>query len=77
MVKVWVVGKIMRFIIYAIIFAAIYYGVRKILRDWRARYAEIDKQTRERDLKERNQNDVVELKKDKDGVFRPDDEGRK
>ncbi len=67
----------MRFIIYAIIFAAIYYGVRKILRDWRARYAEIDKQTRERDLKERNQNDVVELKKDKDGVFRPDDEGRK
>ncbi len=66
----------MRFIIYAIIFAAIYYGIRKILRDWRARYAEIDKQTRERDLKERDQKDVVELKKDKDGVFRPDNEDK-
>jgi len=50
---------------------AIYIGIRRILLDWRNRFRDIDKETRERDLKERKRPDVVELKRDKDGVFRP------
>jgi hypothetical protein len=63
-------------IIYAIIFGAIYYGIRKILRDWRERYEQLDKQRHERDLQERDRGDVVDLAPDKDGVFRPDDEDK-
>ncbi len=65
---------IVRLLIYLLIFGAIYWGVRRILVDWRNRFAEVDKATRERDLKERERPGVVELKRDKDGVFRPGDD---
>ncbi len=63
----------MKLLIYGVVLGAIYVGVRRILADWSNRFRDIDKQTRERDLKERKRPDVVELKRDKDGVFRPSD----
>ena len=60
-----------RFIILAIIFAIIYFGLRKILSDWRARFKDLDDQDRARDLNERKRPDVIELEPDEDGVFRP------
>jgi len=64
---------VLRLLLYILIFGAIYFGIRKILRDWKQRFADIDKATRERDLKERKRPGVVELKRDQDGVFRPGD----
>jgi len=63
----------LKLLIYGVVLGAIYVGVRRILADWSNRFRDIDKQTRERDLKERKRPDVVELKRDKDGVFRPSD----
>ncbi len=68
---------LLRILIYALVAAAIYYGLRSIMRDWRRRFGEMDKQTRERDLRERQRPDVINLKRDKDGVYRrPDDDKR-
>ena len=64
---------VLRLLLYILIFGAIYFGIRKILRDWKQRFADIDKATRERDLNERKRPGVVELKRDQDGVFRPGD----
>ncbi len=64
---------ILKLLIYGIVLGAIYIGIRRILADWSNRFRDIDKQTRERDLRERKRPDVVELKRDKDGVFRPSD----
>lgn len=70
---------ILRLLIFAVIIGAIYLGIRSILRDWKKRFQDLDKQARERDLKERKRPDVLELKRDKDGVYRPggdqDDKG--
>jgi len=65
-----------RILIYAIIFALIYFGIRKILKDWRERFKEVDEQTRKRDLKERQRPDVIDLKRDDDGIYRPGDEDK-
>ncbi len=66
----------MRILLYIIIFAIIYFAVRKIIADWRARFSELDKQKHQRDLKERDRDDVIDLKPDDKGVFRPDDEDK-
>lgn len=62
-----------RIIIYGLIFGAIYLGIRKILFDWKSRFSEMDEGKRERDLKESKRPDVIDLKQDKDGIFRPGD----
>lgn len=62
-----------RFIILAIVFGAIYLGFRRIRSEWQANFKDMDKKTHERDLKEREQPGVIDLKKDDDGVFRPGD----
>lgn len=64
----------LRFIVTAFILGVIIIGVRRIMKDWTARFRDLDKQDRERDLKERQRPDVVELKRSEDGVFRPDDD---
>jgi hypothetical protein len=64
----------LRLLIYAIIIGAIYFGIRRIINDWRQRFRAMDQQTRERDLKERDEPNVVDLKPDEDGVFRPKDD---
>lgn len=68
---------LLRIAVYAIIAGAIYFGVRRILLDWRGRFRDLDQSRRERDLRERERPDVIDLKRDKDGVYRRDDEERK
>lgn len=70
-------GIIIKLATYVIIGAAIYFGIRRIINDWREQFRKSDESVRERDLKERDRPDVVELKKDQDGVFRPGDEDKK
>jgi hypothetical protein len=64
-------GIILRFLIYVIIAAVLYFGVRKIWRDWTQQFRAEDKQKRQRDLRERQGPDVIDLKRSDDGVFRP------
>ena len=75
-------GFIIRILIFALIFAAIYLGIRKIWRDWKGQFKADDEAARqlrrERDLRERQQPGVVDLKRDKDGTYRPgDDDNRR
>lgn len=65
--------SMVRFIIYGVIFGAIYVGFQRIIKDWRGKFRDHDKKVHERDLKERDRPDVIDLEKDKDGVFRPGD----
>lgn len=69
----------LRIVIFLIIAGAIFLGARRIWRDWRGQFKAVDKARRERDLRERKRPDVIELKRNKDGVYRPggeDDERR-
>ena len=65
---------ILRIAIFVGIALAIYLGVRRIWRDWKGEFKAVDKAKRERDLKERARPDVITLKRDKDGTFRPGDD---
>ena len=65
---------IIRIAIFVGIALAIYLGVRRIWRDWKGEYKAVDKAKRERDLAERARPDVITLKRDKDGTFRPGDD---
>ena len=67
---------LLRLAIYGVILGAIYFGLKRIFADWRSRFRDLDKQQHERDLKERERPDVIDLKRDRDGVFRPGDEDR-
>jgi len=70
---------LLRIVIFAIIGFAIYFGARRIWRDWTGQFKAVDKARHERDLRERQRPDVIELKRNKDGVYRPgdDDEDRR
>jgi hypothetical protein len=61
----------LRIIIFAVLGLAIYLGVRRIWRDWKGQFKAVDQARRERDLRERKRPDVIELKRNKDGVYRP------
>ena len=63
----------LRVLIFLVILAAIFLGARRIWRDWKGEFKAVDKARRERDLAERKGPDVIELKRNKDGVFRPGD----
>lgn len=65
---------LLRIALYALIAGALYFGIRKIFLDWRGRFREFDKKTRERDLKERQRPDVIDLKRGDDGIFRRKDD---
>jgi nitrogen fixation-related uncharacterized protein len=70
-------GTLLRVLIFVAIILAILGGVRKFWRDWTGQFKEIDKAKHERDLQERKRPDVITLKRDKDGKFRPpEDDGR-
>lgn len=60
-----------RVIVILVVLAAIFFGVRRIWRDWKGEFKAVDKTRRQRDLAERQRPDVIELKRNKDGVFRP------
>jgi hypothetical protein len=70
----------LRLAIYVGIALIIYLGVRKIWRDWTGTFKKQDDEAhrvrRERDLRERAQPGVIDLKRDKDGTFRPGDSDR-
>lgn len=70
-------GILLKLLVYAIIFGAIYIGIKRIINDWRAGFKKMDSQTRERDLRERERPDVIDLSADEDGVFRPGDKDDK
>lgn len=62
---------LLRLIIYVAIAALIYFGVRRIIRDFKNQFRSDDKARRDRDLSERQRPDVIDLKRDRDGIFRP------
>jgi hypothetical protein len=64
-------GFLIRLLVIVIVFGAIYFGIRRIWRDWTKRFRVEEKQIHERDLKERDAPGVITLKRDKDGTFRP------
>jgi hypothetical protein len=64
----------LRVLIFLVIAAAVFFGVRRIWRDWRKQLKALDQADRQRDLRERERPDVITLKRDKDGKFRPGDE---
>ncbi|MFK4813014.1 hypothetical protein ACI3KW_22685 [Devosia sp. ZW T5_3] len=77
-------GFIIRILIFAVVFGVIYLGIRKIWRDWKGQFKADDEAARqlrrERDLRERQQPGVIDLKRDNDGTFRPngkDDDKRR
>ena len=67
-------GTILRILIFAAIILAIFWGVRKIWRDWSGQFKAVDRERHERDLQERQRPDVITLKRDKDGKYRPPEE---
>ena len=72
---------ILRVLFFAVLGIAIWWGVRKIWRDWTGQFkqddAEAKRLRRERDLRERAQPGVIDLKRDKDGTFRPGDDDKR
>lgn len=68
---------LLRILLFAGIALAIYFGVRRIWRDWKGQFKAVDKARHERDLQERARPDVITLKRDKDGRFRPPDEDKR
>lgn len=67
---------LLRVLVIGVILAAIFFGARRIWRDWNGEFKAVDKARRERDLAERKRPDVIDLKRNKDGVFRPRDEDK-
>lgn len=55
----------------------IYFGIRRIWMDWSKKFKQDDEQARlarrQRDLAERQRPDVIDLKRDEDGTYRPKD----
>ena len=63
----------LRILVFAIVIGAVYLGIRRIANDWRAGFKRMDEAARERDLRERQRGDVIDLTPDEDGVYRPGD----
>jgi hypothetical protein len=66
-------AMLLRILIFAVIGALVFWGLRRIWREWKGEAKRIDKAIHERDLRERARPDVITLKRDKDGTFRPGD----
>jgi hypothetical protein len=74
---------LLRILLFTFLALMIYFGVRRIWKDWSGKFKADDEEARrlrrQRDLAERQRPDVIELKQDKDGTFRPkgkDEDGR-
>lgn len=70
-------AALLRILVFSIVGIAIWLGFRKIWRDWTSKFkADDDEQRRlrrERDLAERQQPGIIDLKRGEDGTFRPGD----
>jgi hypothetical protein len=62
---------LLRIIIYVAIFAFVYFGAKRLWRDLTGQFRADDTAKRQRDLKDRQRPDVIDLKRDADGVYRP------
>jgi hypothetical protein len=62
---------LLRIIIYVAIFAFVYFGAKRLWRDLTGQFRADDNAKRQRDLKDRQRPDVIDLKRDADGVYRP------
>jgi hypothetical protein len=71
-----VTGMLLRIVVLALIFGAIWWGVRRIWRDWTKQFKAEETAIHQRDLQERKRPDVITLKRDADGTFRPPDEDK-
>ncbi|NGP17475.1 hypothetical protein [Devosia aurantiaca] len=71
---------LLRILLFTFIAVVIYLGVRRIWMDWSGKFnadaAEAKRLRRERDLAERQRPDVIDLKRDDDGTYRPNDDKR-
>lgn len=75
-------AMLLRVLIFVALALFIGLSVRKIWRDWQGQFKAEDEEKRrlerERDLRERQRPDVIDLKRDEDGTFRPgDDDNRR
>lgn len=71
-------GWVLRIVLFAAIGIAIYWGARKIWRDWTGAFRAEDKARLDRDRAERERarhadGGMITLKRDKDGKFRPEE----
>jgi hypothetical protein len=71
---------LLRILLFTLLAAIIVFGVRRIWKDWSTKFDtdanEARRLRRQRDLAERQRPDVIDLKQDKDGTYRPDDDKR-
>mgnify|MGYP000939585012 CR=1 FL=1 len=74
-------GMLLRVLIFVVLGLFIYLGLRKIWRDWTGQFKAEDEEAkrlrRERDLRERAQPGVIDLKRDDDGTYRPGDDDKR
>ena len=73
---------LLRILIFTVLALMVYFGIRRIWRDWSQKFdndAKEEKRLRhDRDLAERQRPDVIDLKRGDDGTFRPNgDKGGK
>jgi hypothetical protein len=66
-------GVFFKVVVFLIVAGAIFLGARRIWRDWKGQFKKLDEADHQRDLRERARPDVITLKRDKDGTFRPGD----
>lgn len=66
---------VLRILVFVVLGLMIMFGVRRIWRDWTGKFKADDEEAkrlrRERDLAERQRADVIDLKRDEDGTYRP------
>jgi hypothetical protein len=73
-----VTALLLRLLIFVVIGAVIFWGGRKIWREWTGAFraedkARLDRDRAERDRMRRAEGGMINLKRDKDGKFRPED----
>jgi len=76
-----VTAYVLRILIVAGLGLLIWLGLRKIWRDWSRQFRAEDEEKRqirrERDRREREQPGVIDLKRDADGTYRPDEDNNR
>lgn len=69
-------GTFLRIAVFVAIGLAIYFGLRRIWRDFTGAARAEDERRRQRDLSERQRPDVIDLKRSDDGIFRPGEDDK-
>lgn len=66
---------LLRILLFTFLAMLIYFGVRRIWKDWSGKFKADDEEARllrrQRDLAERQRPDVIDLKQGEDGTYRP------